>query len=198
MSDQSRQSVPIEDLLTRARAGDGEAESLLFEKAHARILALAEKRIWDPEAARDIAQETLRTAVEKYRDADLPCGFFPWLFRILHNKVGNYLKRRRVELARFESQDIAFGWAALAVSPDPEIAALEFREVLGKALRRLSPECRRIFGLLLEGAGRQEILDAFPGEPMGTIASRLSRCRAKLLAEVEALHAKVRPPGRSQ
>jgi RNA polymerase sigma-70 factor (ECF subfamily) len=179
-----RETAGLDDLLARARGGDRQAESALFDKLHARILALAEKKVWDRDMARDVAQETLRTAFEKYREADLSCGLYPWLFTILHHKVGNYLKRRRVERAHLERL------GAAAERPDPEgaedIAAIDLLSSVESALRQLSPECRRIFALLLGGAGRRDIGAAFENEPMGTIDSRISRCRAKLLALLES------------
>jgi RNA polymerase sigma-70 factor (ECF subfamily) len=178
------ESAGLDDLLARARGGDREAESVLFDKLHARILALAEKKVWDREAAHDIAQETLRTAFEKYRAADLSRGLYPWLFTILHHKIGNYLKHRRVERAHAER-----------FAADPErserdatesMAAVELLASLEGALRRLSPECRKVFGLLLAGAERNDICAAFGGEPMGTVDSRISRCRSKLLLLLES------------
>ena len=53
-----------------------------------------------------------------------------------------------------------------------------------------SPVCRKIFRLLLEEASREDILAAFPGERAGTIDSRISRCRRKLLRFLEATGAK--------
>lgn len=177
------ESAGLDDLLARSLAGDRRAESLLFDKLQARIAAVAEKRVWDREAAHDIAQETLRTAYEKYRSADLSRGLYPWLFTILHHKVGNYLKRRRVESARVER--LADGMER----PDPESTneqnLIVLRAALERALLRLAPECRTVFHLLLSGSGRREIQAAFPGEPLGTIDSRISRCRAKLLALLE-------------
>ena len=179
MGEPSPDTAGLDDLLARARGGDRQAESVLFEKLHARILTLAEKRIWDREAARDLAQETLRTAFEKYRGASLSHGLYPWLFTILHHKIGNYLKRRRVERAHLEQ---------LAASADREpdavaaVAAIELWSAVESAVRRLSPECQRVFALLARGASRREIHVAFGGEPMGTIDSRISRCRGKLLS----------------
>lgn len=188
MSDRLQDTAGIEDLLARARAGDRGAENALFERVHARIVAVAKKRIWDEEAARDVAQETMRTVFEKYREADLTHGFFPWLFTILHHKAGNYLKRRRVEqrLAVREGALWPAGWEAAAVGLDPAIAVLDLEAALAKGLQQAGPECRRIFELLLAGAGRREIAAAFAGEPMGTIDSRISRCRARLLAYLDS------------
>jgi hypothetical protein len=58
---------------------------------------------------------------------------------------------------------------------------------LTKALRVLSAECRRIFELLLADAAREEIRQAFGGEPMGTTYSRISRCRQSLLVALQNL-----------
>ena len=177
-------TASIEELLARARAGDRAAENALFARLHARILALAKKRIWDPETAQDIAQETMRTAVEKYREADLSRGLLPWLFTILHHKVGNHLKRRRTESARLETCGSGVLPAWVLRAPD-QSGYVELQASLEKALLQLSTECRKIFRLLLGGAGRRELCAAFDGEPIGTIDSRLSRCRTRLLALLE-------------
>jgi DNA-directed RNA polymerase specialized sigma24 family protein len=84
----------------------------------------------------------------------------------------------------------------LAASPEPVIdgaedaGAIELLSSVESALQGLQPECRRIFALLLSGASRHEVLAAFGDVPIGTIDSRISRCRDKLLAALES-------PGRS-
>ncbi len=183
--DPATDSIDADALLKRARGGDDIAESLLFSRLQARILPLAKKKIWDPVAAEDVAQETIRTALEKYRAADLQHGIFPWLFTILHHKVGNYLTRRRREVERFgvgSGNDIS---ASPAFLVSGEQSMVDLVHSLDKALQRLSGDCRRIFRLLLEGATREEIRADFGDEPMGTIDSRISRCRARLLCELE-------------
>ena len=178
------ESTGLDDLLARARGGDREAESVLFDKLHARVLAVAEKKVWDRETAHDLAQETLRTAFEKYRAADLSRGLFPWLFTILHHKIGNYLKHRRVEHAHTER--LAAEPERLDLHGAEGMAEVELLASLEGALLRLSPECRKVFGLLLAGAERRDICAAFGGEPMGTVDSRISRCRSKLLLLLES------------
>lgn len=181
-------TTDLEALLARARAGDAAAENALFALLRARVFAVAKKRIREAEAAHDIAQDTMRTAFEKYRDADLEHGLLPWIFTILHHKVGNYLKRQRTEGARREPGDVREPrWETLAAAPDDRTAMLEIATALDRALPRLPDECRRIFALLVQGAGRAEITAAFAGEPQGTVDSRVSRCRARLLQLVEGL-----------
>jgi DNA-directed RNA polymerase specialized sigma24 family protein len=78
-------------------------------------------------------------------------------------------------------------WETVGLSRDGEIAAIDLTESLEKALRRVTPECRKVFSLLLAEAGREEIRAAFGGEPQGTVDSRISRCREKLLRYLEEL-----------
>lgn len=179
--------IPQNDgLLVRARAGDREAENALFERLQARVLQLAKKRIWDEQAALDITQETLATAFEKFREADLSHGLLPWVFKIFHYKVGNYLKKRRAEAAHGASPEVLERMAASGGAREAT-AVIELEDAIGKALQRLSPECRQIFRLLLADADGEEMRKAFGGEPIGTTYSRVSRCRERLLREVEAL-----------
>jgi DNA-directed RNA polymerase specialized sigma24 family protein len=64
-------------------------------------------------------------------------------------------------------------------------------ESLEKALALAAPPCRTILRLLLEGATREELHRAFVGEPAGTVDSRVSRCRAKLLDDLRRLSEEV-------
>ena len=175
------ESLDIHELLARARAGDQEAENILFGQLHARILALAKRRTGSVAVAEDIAQDTMQTVYEKYADAALPGGLLPWVFRILHNKVGNHLKRSRVE-GRHRGELI---WETVGLTPDGERAEYDLIRALRPAFRRATAECRKIFRLLLTGARRREIRAAFGNEPIGTLDSRISRCRQKLLAHLE-------------
>lgn len=186
--DRSADAGPLaDDLLRRARAGDKDAENGLFERLHARTLVLAKRKVWDEEAARDIAQDTLRTVFEKYRDADLSRGLFPWVFTILHNKVGNYLKHRRVALRHDGGALDALDWDTIGAGADHAIEEFELSESIEKALVRATPDCRKVFRLLFAGADRRQVAESFGTEPSGTVDSRISRCREKLMRHLDAL-----------
>lgn len=183
----ARDAPSADDLLARARAGDRDAENALFGALHARILAVAKKKVWDEQAAMDLAQDTVRTAFEKYRDAEMPRGLLAWVFTILHNKVGNYVKRRRVEAAHGMAAGAWLDWDTIGVGAGEEYAAIDLVESIEKALRRASPESRTIVRLLVAGGGREDVRRAFGNEPIGTTDSRISRCRERLLRDLEAL-----------
>jgi RNA polymerase sigma-70 factor (ECF subfamily) len=175
----------IAELLARARRGDPAAENALFERLSARILALAKRRVRDEEAARDLAQETMKTVFEKYRTTEFPHGLLPWVFTVLRNKVGNYWKRRAVEGRHRVTLDERWLSEVAGDGPGADRVAADLRRELEAALTQASAECRKVFRLLLGGAGRHEIRAAFGGEPLGTIDSRISRCRRKLLERIE-------------
>jgi RNA polymerase sigma factor (sigma-70 family) len=187
MTDVDRLATDADGLIQRARAGDADAENALFEKLRARVFSLAKKKVWDVQVAEDLTQETIQTVLEKYRDAEMLRGFLPWVFTILHNKVGNHIKRRRAEAARLAPESAIGAWETVGVTDGGAVAAIDLAESLEKAFRDLSPECRKVFALLLADAGRGEIRSAFGGEPIGTVDSRVSRCREKLLGQLEAL-----------
>lgn len=186
MSDSRVAADSISELLRRAQGGDSTAENALFGQLHARTLSLAKRRIRDEQAAQDIAQETVKTALEKYLSADLSRGMLPWVFTILRNKVGNYLKKRRTETAHMARPPAPLEWSAVGVVAD-DAGSIDLIDSLEKALGRSTEECRRIFDLLLADAPREEIRRAFGDEPIGTTYSRISRCRDKLLQELESL-----------
>ena len=170
----------FEDLFFEAKAGNKDAESRLFSYLHASYLSLAKRRIGEVQEAEDVVQATMETIVKKYQTADLVKGFLPWANQILFYKIGNYYRaqgrirkhegpegERKIEGREVPEQDI--------VQNERETSM-----ILHKAIARLSDECRKIFALLLSEQSREDIQRAFGGIPMGTIDSKIHRCRKKL------------------
>jgi RNA polymerase sigma-70 factor (ECF subfamily) len=175
----------IQELLARARQGDAAAEERLFSLLRARILELAKRRVGNAEDAEDLTQETLGTILAKYRTEAPAERFLPWVFAILRNKIGNYWKRGRTARRILHDGDPERAWRTVGVSPEGEIRWRELRSALEEILPEASEPCRRVFQLLLQGADREEIRAAFGNEPMGTVDSRISRCRRWLLERLE-------------
>ena len=83
----------LNQLLTRAKAGDKMAEEELFRYLSVRFLALAKRRVGEG-VAEDIAQEACVTVLEMYKTKEYPKGFAAWAYKILRNKIGNYLRNK--------------------------------------------------------------------------------------------------------
>jgi RNA polymerase sigma-70 factor (ECF subfamily) len=187
MPDRSAALLTVDDLLARARAGDRSAENDLFGKLHARILDVAKRRVSSADTARDLAQDVVQTALEKYREAAMPAGLLPWIFTILHHKVGNHLKKDRIR-ARTQGPPLhelderrTIAWTV------DEGAHHDLFDVLAKALQAMSAECRHVFRLLAGGALAEDVRRDFGDGPIGTTYSRISRCRERLHAAVAEL-----------
>ncbi len=167
----------LDALLAAARAGDRSAEEALFALLSVRLFEVAKRRIRNEEEARDVAAEALATAWERYRAAAMPGGFLPWLFTILRNKIGNSIKRARTATRVVRFEDVG---ERVAGDTEDEVSGRRLEERVRGALTHLPTECRRIFGILLAGGVRAELLAAFPLERPGTVDVRLSRCRRRL------------------
>jgi RNA polymerase sigma factor (sigma-70 family) len=135
----------------------------------------------DPGAADDLVQDTLERAISRWHQRRSDAAARTWLFTILHNLAVNHL-RRAARRGRELPLDDA-GESDVAV-PSTQEDALRHEDILA-AVAQLPDEQRGILLLVsIEGVSYAEaaqILDI----PVGTVMSRLSRARARLLRLVE-------------
>jgi RNA polymerase sigma-70 factor (ECF subfamily) len=130
--------------------------------------------------AEDIVQEAFLKAfkaLDGFRGGDARV----WMLSIVRNTAMNFLRNRK--------QDVANGPDQLEPvdrSPNPEQGLLEEsrREQVRRAIARLEPEFRDTLVLReIEGLSYKEIA-AVLDVPAGTVMSRLSRARQRLLMEL--------------
>jgi RNA polymerase sigma-70 factor (ECF subfamily) len=132
-------------------------------------------------AADDLVQDSLERAISRWHQRRPDGDVRSWLFAILHGLAINRLRQaqRRGRHIAMEDADAA----ALARPPDQE-AALRHRDLL-RALDELPEEQRSVLLLVsvedLPYAEAAQVL----GIPIGTVMSRLSRAREKLLRSME-------------
>ena len=90
----------IDQLFSKAKAGDRSAENELFQYLSVRFRTIAKRRLGE-DAAEDVAQAACVTVLEKYKNATFTDGFVQWAHGVLRNKVGNYYqgpkKRNQME-----------------------------------------------------------------------------------------------------
>jgi RNA polymerase sigma-70 factor (ECF subfamily) len=126
--------------------------------------------VGDPDEAEDLAQEACLRAIRHLADFTGE-AVWPWLQVIGVRLAFNELRRRRRALA-----------LALRTGPAPRVPAADLE--LWDALRRLPRNQRAALVLhALDGLGYAEIGQAL-GVPEGTVASWVSRARARLRAEL--------------
>lgn len=129
--------------------------------------------------ADDLVQETLLVAWNKRDELRDFATLRPWCFSILRNV---YLMERRQANREIEDVD-GLHAAAIAVQPSQEnvVAANQTLD----ALRRLPVDQREAMMLIYVERVSYEEAAAILGCAVGTLKSRISRARAKLVAELD-------------
>lgn len=137
----------------------------------------------DRSAADDLVQDCLERAVGNWsqRKNDNPRA---WIFTILHNLAMTRLHRTAMRPRHIAIEDVQEDVYAQAPSQED---GLRYRELL-QALDRLPEEQKSVLLLAtVEGLSYAEtagVLDI----PLGTVMSRLSRARERLLEEMDGEH----------
>ncbi len=178
---------PLEEdqqIIARARAGDGGAFSQLVQQHQELAFRTAYLIVGDPAEAEDAAQEAFLKAYRALDRFRLDAPFRPWLLEIVANQARNHRRAagRRAHLALRAAGGVLSGEAA----PSPEAAALlhEQRRRLMEAVDGLPDQERlAVAGRYLLELSEAE-LAAVLGCPRGTVKSRLSRALARLRAQL--------------
>lgn len=129
--------------------------------------------------ADDLVQETLLVAWNKRDELRDFATLRPWCFSILRNA---YLMERRQAHREIEDVDGVHA-AAVAVQPRQENDVAAHQTL--SALRRLPVDQREAMMLIYVERVSYEEAAAILGCAIGTIKSRISRARAKLVAELD-------------
>ncbi|MEO1511073.1 MAG: RNA polymerase sigma factor [Planctomycetota bacterium] len=171
MQDRTQQALD-QLLVLAAQTGDPAAAAALARRWSRRLTLHAMRHVRDPDAAREIAQETwLAILAGLPRLAD-PARFRAWAYAILRNKTADSIRRRR---RRPESLP------EIAVGPPEDDGSAEVRA----ALARLDADDRELIILRhVEGLSLAELAIVFDRKSK-TITSRLHSARGRLRAELE-------------
>jgi RNA polymerase sigma-70 factor (ECF subfamily) len=152
-----------EDLVRRARAGEEEAERLLFERHAPRLRAIVRRRLRGilrrKVGESDVLQEAYLVAHQRMADFDDrgDGSFHRWLSQILENKIRDELRRHLGAGKRDVRQEVSQAAdspppSALARDPSPSIVAMreEERARVEAAMASLSDEHRLLLGMAHE------------------------------------------------
>lgn len=178
-----------EALVLRAKAGDMKAYDTLVTRHRGRIYAMIRNMVKNETDAWDLSQEVFIKAWQALPRFEVKARFTTWLYRIAHNTVYDFTRRRRPEggdelndelLNRDRIDPAAVSAPSESRSPDEALAGDELRVKIESALAKLSPEHREAVVLKdVQGLAYKEIAEVMSCS-IGTVMSRLFYARQKL------------------
>lgn len=166
------------ELIDRARRGDDSAFSELVRAHQTRIYRVCLAALGDPQEADEAAQDVFVRMHHKLSGFRGESRLATWLYRVALNICAD---RRRV---RIWKRWIRLDWTEVRSEsndrPDHQAERREAREILWKALDRLSRPFREV--LILRELEERDYADiaGILGISIGTVESRLFRAREKL------------------
>jgi len=169
------------DLWARSRAGDRDAFGELFKRHAKAIYNYCFRMVGSWATAEDLLSVVFLEAWRR-RDKELPPGkVLPWLYGIATNVVRNERRSRR----RFDSalRRLSFRLAEpdFAEQADERLDDEQQMQRMLAILRRLPRREQDVFVLCAWMELSYEDAAVALGVPVGTVRSRLSRARARLL-----------------
>lgn len=182
---------PGEDLrwVSLAQQGDMNAYNQLVTRHQGKIYAMIRNMVKNDADAWDLSQDVFIKAWRALPQFEARSRFSTWLFRIAHNMVYDWARKRKIESSGELNDEIfdrdridsaARTAPAHIDSPDDALANSELRVKISQALDKLSPEHREIVLLKdVQGLSYKEIADVMECT-LGTVMSRLFYARQKL------------------
>ncbi len=172
--------APVTDaqLVARCRAGDHDAWCELVERFSRYVYAIAVQAFRLPEHdAEDVFQEVFARVYERLDQLRDDEAVRPWIAQLTRRECIDRLRagaREQAGVAEIEPPGV-----------DDTLARLEEALAVHEALGTLPEECREILDRFFARDESYRTIGEALDLPQGTIASRISRCLAKLREHFE-------------
>jgi RNA polymerase sigma-70 factor (ECF subfamily) len=174
--------APESDLVARARANDGHAIGELYDQYAERIYSYLYRRVGNAQVAEDLTSDTFLRVLEAIRaDKSWRISFRAWLYRIAHNIVVDWYRRKgnrsilTLEERWLESE---------ASSPGPRLSQAWTLGELREALRFLTESQQQVLLLRFgEGLRSREVAEVL-GKSVGAVEALQHRALETLREEM--------------
>lgn len=182
-----------QDLVDKAKGGDGRSFRTLVELHQSRLFAVAYGMLRDRDDAMDVVQDAFIKAHKKLAEFEGNAAFSTWLYRICVNlcidRKRAEARRRKVDLDDALATNLGddslyadseIGGRLSGTNPLKNTGDKELGAEIGRALELLTEDHRSILLLReVEGMSYEEISDTL-GIPRGTVMSRLFHARKNM------------------
>lgn len=164
-------------LVERCRAGDAAAWNELVDRFSRYVYAIAVRAFRLPEhEAEDVFQDVFARTFERLGSLRDDAAIRPWLAQLTRNACIDKLRAGAREQPVEEP---------VADGLDSQLEQLDEALDVHEGLRSLSEDCREILDRFFSRDESYRVIGEALDLPAGTVASRISRCLAKLREQLE-------------
>ena len=190
--DPAGNAMPEDEAVKKARDGDTDAFSMLYERYVHRIYNYIFYRTGNPHEAEDLTSRVFHRAlhhIARYDNRGVP--FSAWLYRIAHNLVANWhrdnSRRKEVPLEDYTQQP------QRSKMPEASVVDTQEMEDLLNVIRRMPPERQQLLILkFVEGMSNAEVA-VIMMRSEGAIKSLYHRTLMALRDELSKMEQKEQP-----
>ena len=185
------QEVPDRELIKACQKGDSRAFEVLVTRHRGKVYAMVQNMIKNEADAWDLSQEVFLKVWKALPKFESRAKFSTWLYRITHNVVYDWLRKRKIDSAGelddgiLNQSDIAAGSRtspSVTARPDQALVNSELGARINTTLATLNVEHRETILLReVQGFDYKEIAKVMDCS-LGTVMSRLYYARKKLQA----------------
>jgi RNA polymerase sigma factor (sigma-70 family) len=158
-----------DELVVRARGGDGDAWARLVERHSGLLWSIARSHGLNDADSGDVVQTTWLRLVERIDGLREPSATACWLATTARNESLRLVRRRSRDLPRVPAP------REPEPGPDRVAAARERLGLVGAALEQLPQRCRTLLRLFALASSHAELAAAL-GIPLGSVAPTRARC----------------------
>lgn len=157
---------------------------MTVERLSTPLLRYCRGRTGCPDLGQEVAQETLRILVERWRKKGPPADPVAFAFAIARRRAGRQMAKRAV----MRPLEALRERPAAEVDPAARAELRSELEAAAAALRRLSRRDREVLMLALLGDLSRRQISELLGVSVSAVKMRLLRARRRLAAELEVHH----------
>lgn len=183
----------LNNAVIAVRDGDISAFEKLYDEYYEPLRFYIAKRIGSVEQAKDLAQDTFVTAMEKIKDLKSPEAFKVWLYTIANNITNSYFK----EINRFSSYESneeldsvleqAEEYSEPMYVPHDYLENKETQMEVRKAIDALSPERRSVLIMFYFENMKMKEIAAAMNINENAVGHRLTEARRQICKKLKAM-----------
>jgi len=182
-------AVADADLVARCRRGDQDAWSELVSRFSRYVYAIATRAYrLESHDAEDVFQEVFARTYERLDELREDASVRPW--------IGTLTRRRCVDRLRAVRPEQTMEQPADPLDTEDTLAKLDEAWSLHEEMKVLPEHCAEILDRFFARDESYKMIGDQLGLPAGTIASRISRCLAKLRRQLEGRKPRFQPSSR--